>query len=115
MPSPPDFRIAVVNAREDSFPNLEKMDELLQSVPYEPPPPGMRSLYPRLKHGWRNVILAVVDQGIVSYIRVGDAAFGREKLYEQESTRGGGGKRGGSNARGRSQGRGQGRGRGRGR
>lgn len=104
----------MVNAREDSFPNLEQMDELLQNVPYEPPSAGMRSLYPRLKHGWRNVILAVVDQGIVSYIRVGDAAFGKEKLYEQ-GTGGGGGKRGGSYARGRVQGRGQGRGIGRGR
>lgn len=113
-PPPPDFRIAVVNAREDAFPTLQQLDDLLQSVPDDPPPEG-RQLYPRLKHGWRNVILAVVDQGVVSFVRVADAGFGREKLFEMEGREGGGGgKRGGG--RGRGTGRGQGKGgRGRGR
>lgn len=41
-----------------------------------------RMMYMRLRHGYRNVILAIVDQGVVSYLRVGDAAFGKEKLFE---------------------------------
>ena len=106
-PGPPDFRIAVLNARESEFPVLEQLDGLLQSVPYEPPPKGIeKQTYQKLKHGYRNVILAVVDQGVVSYIRLADAGFGRERLYERQSR--GGGKRGG--ARG---GRGRGRARGR--
>lgn len=60
-------------------------------------------MYQKLKHGYRDVILAVVDQGVTSYLRIADAAFGREKLYERKG-RAPGGKRGG---------RGGGRGRGR--
>lgn len=107
-PPPPDFRIAVINAREQGFPVLEQLDDLLQSVPYDPPTPGSEGqVYRRLKHGWRNVVLAIVDQGVVSYMRVADAGFGKEKIYDR-GTRGRGGKRGGMRG-----GRGTGRGRGR--
>lgn len=41
-----------------------------------------RQLYMRLRHGYRNVILAVVDQGVTSFLRVADAAFGKERIYE---------------------------------
>lgn len=67
-----------------------------------------------LKHGWRNVILAVVDQGVVSYIRVADCGFAREKLWEITGQGDGKGKRGGG-GRGRGRGRGRARGMGRGR
>ncbi|KMU89657.1 hypothetical protein CIHG_07464 [Coccidioides immitis H538.4] len=40
----------------------------------------------RLRHGWRNVILGIVDQGVVSYLRVADAGFCKEPLYEQKLT-----------------------------
>ncbi|KAA6406704.1 MAG: hypothetical protein FRX48_09427 [Lasallia pustulata] len=69
-PGPPDFRIAVLNARESEFPVLEQLDELLQSVPYDPPPKGIeKQTYHKLKHGYRNVILAVVDQGVGKIVR----------------------------------------------
>lgn len=54
-----------------------------------------RLLYMRLRHGYRNVILAVVDQGVVSFLRVGDAAFGREKIYKDKAVQGGKKGRGG--------------------
>lgn len=112
-PPPPDFRIAVINAREEGFPVLEQLDDLLQSVPFDPPPPGSEGqTYRRVKHGWRNVLLAVVDQGVVSYMRVADAGFGKEKVYEARG-RARGGKRGGFNGSGRGRGGGRGRGRGR--
>jgi tRNA-splicing endonuclease subunit Sen54 len=41
-----------------------------------------RQMYMRLRHGYRNVILAVVDQGVTSFLRVADVAFGKERLYE---------------------------------
>ena len=107
-PPPPDFRIAVINAREEGFPVMEQFDDLLQSVPYDPPPPNNEGhVYRRLKHGYRNVILAIVDQGVISYMRVSDAGFGKEKLYERNGrSRGGkmGGMRGGR-GRGRARGR----------
>ncbi|KAK3069033.1 tRNA-splicing endonuclease subunit sen54 [Teratosphaeriaceae sp. CCFEE 6253] len=106
-PGPPDFRIAVVDARKTTVPSMQQLSSLMETVPYEPPKSDAQ-LYQKLKHGYKNVILAVVDQGVVSYLRVMDAAFGRQKLYERMG-RGPGGKRGG-----RGGGRG-GRGRGRGR
>jgi len=106
-PGPPDFRIAVLNAREDLFPSLEQLDGLLQSVPYDSPPSSMGQPGQRLKHGYRNVILAVVDQGVVSYLRFADAGFGKEKLYERTGK--GGSKRGGGGGRGRGSGRERGR------
>ena len=106
-PGPPDFRVAVVNAREDPFPLLEQLDGLLQSVPYDSPPSSMGQPGQRLKHGYRNVILAVVDQGVVSYLRFADAGFGKEKIYERSGR--GGSKRGGGGGRGRGRGRGHGR------
>lgn len=98
-PGPPDFRIAVVNARETTVPALEQLSALMETMPYDPPS-ETASLYAKLKYGYKNVILAVVDQGVVSYLRIADAAFGREKLYERKG-RPSGGKRGGRGHRGR--------------
>ena len=92
-PGPPDFRIVVINARDTSVPTLEELKNLFETVPYDPPDASAQ-LYQKLKHGYKNMILAIVDQGIVSYLRVADAAFGREKLYERGG-KGPGGKRGG--------------------
>ncbi|OJD37746.1 trna splicing endonuclease subunit [Diplodia corticola] len=62
-PGPPDFRVAVVNARDTSVPTLPQLNDLLASTPYDPPKPDA-PLYQKLKQGHRNVILAIVDQGI---------------------------------------------------
>lgn len=83
-PPKPDFRIAVINTRETtSIPTLAQLGALLESTPLDPPHGDKmdRLLYMRLRHGYRNVVLAVVDQGVVSYLRVADAVFGKEKLY----------------------------------
>ncbi|KAL2819776.1 hypothetical protein BJX63DRAFT_418720 [Aspergillus granulosus] len=63
----PDFRIAVVNARTDTdMPTLSQIGSLLESTPLDPPASN-KPLYIRLKNGYRNVILAVVDQGVQKY------------------------------------------------
>lgn len=103
-PGEPDFRIAVVNARETTMPTLEQMTALMETVPFDPPDEKSQ-LYQKIKHGYKNVILAIVDQGVVSYLRISDAGFGQEKLYERKP-KGPGGKRGGRGGRG---GRGRGR------
>ncbi|KAJ5894784.1 hypothetical protein N7495_006475 [Penicillium taxi] len=82
---PPDFRIAVVSSREQTtIPTLSQLGALLESTPLNPPHGEKmeRMLYMRLRHGYRNVVMAVVDQGVVSYIRIADSAFGNEKLYD---------------------------------
>lgn len=122
-PPPPDFRIAVADARASSVPTLEQLAALLERrTPWDPPPPaagdkngGVGLMYRRLKHAWRNAVVAVVDRGLISYVRFGEMAFGEERLYERVGGggRGGKGKRGGrGGGRGDRGGRG-GRGRGR--
>ena len=113
-PGIPDFRIAITDSRSSCLPSLTQMTSLLESTPWDPPNPewiGPSKTYQRLRHGWRNVVLAVVDQGIISYLRVGEGAFGEEKMFERFD-RNGQTKRG-AGARGRG-GRGRGRGRGKG-
>ena len=102
-PGPPDFRVAVLDARESQVPTLQQLDALLASLPYQPPQQGA-PLYAKLRNGYKNVILAVVDQGVTSYLRFADAAFGKEKLYDRAAgpSRG---KRGGGGGRGRGRGR----------
>lgn len=115
-PPPPDFRIAVANARTTSVPTVSEMSAMLESTPWNPPDektaagPGVGFMYKRLKHGWRNAILAVVDSGFTSYLRFTELAFGDEKFYETfDRPQGKGGKKGGRGQGGRG-GRGGGRG-----
>ncbi|KAI1977603.1 tRNA-splicing endonuclease subunit sen54 [Ophidiomyces ophidiicola] len=96
-PGTPDFRIAVVNARlNPAIPTLAELSSLLATTPLSPPRGEKldRMMYMRLRHGWRNVILGIVDQGVVSYLRISDAGFIKEPLYEQKGSTGGRGKGG---------------------
>ncbi|KAI1632450.1 tRNA-splicing endonuclease subunit sen54 N-term-domain-containing protein [Biscogniauxia mediterranea] len=122
-PPPPDFRVAVVDARASGVPTLEQVRGLLErGAPFEEVDPaflptttittqqnagvgiGIGAVYRRLKHGWRNAVVAVVDGGLVSYLRFGEMAFGEERLYERFGVGvvgSGGGKRGGGRGGGR--------------
>ena len=118
-PGAPDFRVAIADARTSSVPTLTQINSLLESTTWDPPNPEWRNdakSYARLKHGWRNVVLAVNDQGVISYLQLGEAAFGEEKIFERfdRGSFSGGKRGGGARGRGRGGGRG-GRGRGRGR
>lgn len=86
-PPAPDFRLAVLSTRDQtSMPTMTQLGALLESTPLDPPSGEKmeRMMYMRLRHGYRHVILAIVDQGVVSYLRVADSAFGKEKLYENQ-------------------------------
>ncbi|KAL9127523.1 MAG: hypothetical protein Q9217_003611 [Psora testacea] len=109
-PPPPDYRVCVLNARTDPFPVLDQLDDLMRCMPYEPPPAWSEGkTYVRLRHGYKSVILAVVDQGIVSYVRIGDAGFGVEPVWNRGVGRAGKSRRGGRRPL-RGKGRGGGRG-----
>lgn len=103
-PPPPDFRVCVINARETNVPTAAQLNDLLATVPDDAPKENA-SIMNKLKHGERNILLAVVDNGIPSYIRVADVDFSREKIYDRPATRGGKGGRGGRGGRGRGRGR----------
>ncbi|KAL2438670.1 hypothetical protein ABEF95_012933 [Exophiala dermatitidis] len=109
-PPPPDYRIAVIDARTTSLPTLSQIGDLLDSQPEdalskEKDRAGAR-LEARIKHGRRNVLLAVVDMGVTSYLRLSDACFGAEKLFEEKTN--------GSGSKGKGKGKGRGGGAGRG-
>jgi len=113
---PPAFRIAIADARFDAIPTLKQMTSLLETTPWNPPPSHLNEplkVNQRLKHGWRNVLLAVIDQGVISYMRLGEAAFGEERLSDRFDGGSGHGAKQGGGSRGRG-GRGRGRGRARG-
>ncbi|KEF53063.1 uncharacterized protein A1O9_10971 [Exophiala aquamarina CBS 119918] len=84
-PPPPDYRICVLDARSTAMPTLTQIGGLLDSVPEDSvSKEKVGRLEARIKHGKRNLILAVVDSGIVSYLRLSDACFGADKLFEQK-------------------------------
>jgi len=112
-PGVPDFRVAIANARATFVPSLNQVTSLLESTPWDPPQSGqgIKNTFQKLKHGWRNVVLAVIDQGVISYLRLGETAFGEEQLFERFGTfqgnkrgRGGGRGRGGRGRGGRGRG-----------
>jgi tRNA-splicing endonuclease subunit Sen54 len=116
-PPPPDFRIAVADTDASELPTLEQIEALLESTPLDPPSAnpawkGPGRMYQRLKHGHRNVLVAVVDRGLVNFMRFGEGVFGDEVLSERFDNRGGGGRGGKRGGRGGGRGRGRGRARG---
>ena len=113
---PPDFQLAVVDAQETSVPTGAEITALLAATPPAPGKPewaGPGRIYARLKHGYRNVLVAVVDHGVINYMRFADGTFGVEEVFRRFDYRGGGGGRGGGKkGGGRNNGRGGARGRG---
>jgi tRNA-splicing endonuclease subunit Sen54 len=111
-PPPPDYRISVVDARATSVPALEQIGTLLDTMPNDEPAAHERA-EKKIKHGKRSVFIAIVDVGVVSYLRFGEAGIGEYKIFEEKAARASkGARRGGGVGRGRG-GRGRG-GRGRG-
>jgi tRNA-splicing endonuclease subunit Sen54 len=88
------------------MPTEAQFEALLRQTPFHPPKKEDPSIYRKVKSGFRNVILAVVDQGVVSFVNVVDAGFGEAKLWDRSTKSRGGGFRGkGGSGRGRGRGR----------
>ncbi|KAK0634635.1 hypothetical protein B0T17DRAFT_622493 [Bombardia bombarda] len=88
---PPDFFLAVVDAQQTAVPSLEEIAALLDATPAAPARPewaGPGRLYARLKHGHRNVLVAVVDHGVINYMRFAEGAFGEEELFGRRYEKG---------------------------
>jgi tRNA-splicing endonuclease subunit Sen54 len=107
-PGVPDFYVSVLSARDTLVPTDLELDALLLQTPYHAPNPT-DGLNKKLKMGYRDVVLAIVDQGVISFMDISDAGFGCEKLWGREPRRGVGGAKRGGYGRGRGGGRGRGR------
>ncbi|CAK7272567.1 tRNA-splicing endonuclease subunit sen54 [Sporothrix epigloea] len=107
-PPPPDFFLTVADANRSGIPSLDQVTELLASVPpllaKDLPVtksrntiaaplatstfpssatrfPPLPVIYRRLKLGRRCVIIAVVDHGIVNFMRFADGSFDTNQLW----------------------------------
>ncbi|KAK9369131.1 tRNA-splicing endonuclease subunit sen54 N-term-domain-containing protein [Lipomyces kononenkoae] len=79
-PGEPDFRVVVVNARKDKMPTLAEADALFSTIPTAH---GSSSTSQQRLTGYKNVIIGVVDCGIVSFVTFGDVSLGDEHIYEK--------------------------------
>lgn len=112
-PPPPNYYVCIVDARSTLVPTLTQIGELLEMMPFAPlesEEGKPKRIEARLKQGRRSVIVAIVDVGVVSYLRFAEGESGGYKLYEDKTARSGGSKggarRGGGGGRGRGGGRG---------
>ena len=99
-PGPPDFYISVIQARETLLPAEPELEHLMRQTPFHPWPDSNSNVYQKCKGGIRNIILAIVDQGVISFLNISDAAFGLNALWQREKKpnsrpKGGTGPRGG--------------------
>ncbi|KAK5095036.1 tRNA-splicing endonuclease subunit sen54 [Exophiala xenobiotica] len=111
-PPPPHYTVVVLDARNSTVPTSSQIGNLLTLMPDDPlPDADKKRLETRIKHGTKSVLLAVVDSGLVSYMRISSGGFSPGNiLWEENEKRGkmrGGAKRGGGR-RGRGRGRGRG-------
>ena len=113
-PYPPSSPISNLSPTASIFPPLPSLSTLFSHLPPQPPDPSkQRSVNERLKHGYKNVLLAVVDNGVVSFMRLAEGNFEGEDLVGGKDGRGArGGDKGRRGAGGGRGGRGRGRGRG---
>ncbi|KAK5083462.1 tRNA-splicing endonuclease subunit sen54 [Lithohypha guttulata] len=111
-PPSPHYTIVVLDARTSTIPTSAQIGDLLASMSDETlENAGRKRLETRIKHGKRSVLLAIVDSGLVSYMRFSGGGFGVENLLWEENERKGklrGGGKGGGGGRGRGRGRGRG-------
>ncbi|KAJ6263803.1 hypothetical protein Dda_2375 [Drechslerella dactyloides] len=79
-PGPPDFYVSVVSTRDTRMPSLTQVEGLFSEIPEIDPAKRQTALYQALKEGRRNVVLAVVDYGVISYMRFSDSRFNEHLL-----------------------------------
>jgi len=110
-PPPPHYTVVVVDARKSTIPTSSQIGNLLTSMPDDTlVNTSQKRLETRIKMGKKSVLIAVVDSGLVSYMRFSSGGFDAGNiLWEENEKRGkqrGGAKRGGFRGRGRGRGRG---------
>ncbi|KAK6352766.1 tRNA-splicing endonuclease subunit sen54 [Orbilia brochopaga] len=72
-PGPPDFYVTVLSTRDTKMPSLAQIEGLFNEVPEVAS--RQTGVYQLLKEGKKSVVLAVVDYGVISYMRFSDSRF----------------------------------------
>ncbi|KAG5367113.1 putative tRNA-splicing endonuclease subunit sen54 [Yarrowia sp. B02] len=100
-PPPPDFKIVVVNTERQKMPTLEQTEQLFDEAVRRHPNGDLdqRHIMQKLKFGKREIILAMLDYGVINFVTLADVSFASNPLYEDKPrprvNRGGRGGRGG--------------------
>lgn len=107
-PGEPDFRLAIVSARDNNMPTLAQLSALFDAVPFDKTYDSKNQMQ-KLKDGHKSVLVAVVDSGVISFLRFGDVGFGDGLMYNRKGPSKKGGRGGGRGGRGGGRGGGAGR------
>ena len=89
-PGPPDFYVAVLDARASRLPTESELETLWSQTPFHHQQRTTVdgkyvNVNQRIKKGARSVVLAIVDQGITSFLTISEPIFGQNKLWDMES------------------------------
>lgn len=81
-PPPPNFQVLVRNTNKYSFPTLSQLRSLISRTNYlGKDAPLDENQQRRLKNGYGYVLMAIVDYGIVNFVKVSEAGFGDENVW----------------------------------
>lgn len=83
-PGPPDFKIVVVNTERQSMPSLEQTEQLFEDAVRRHADGDVldeRHIMQKLKFGKREIILAMLDYGVINFVTLADVSFASNPLY----------------------------------
>jgi len=90
-PGTPDFRIIVISARDTTIPSLTDLDKILSAAGCHVSAQqidGKKTPIQKLKQGKSSIILAIVDSGVISFVRFTDLEFAKHPLYAAKPNQG---------------------------
>lgn len=81
-PPTPDFQVLVRNTNKYSFPTLSQLRSIFQGTNIKKGKDvEERQQQRRLKEGYRYVLIALIDYGIINFVKVSEADFGSENVW----------------------------------
>lgn len=86
-PPPPDFKIVVVNTERQNMPTLEQTEQLFEEAVRRHENGDVldqRHIMQKLKFGKREIILAMLDYGVINFVTLADVSFASNPLYEDK-------------------------------
>jgi tRNA-splicing endonuclease subunit Sen54 len=77
-PGPPDFYISIVSTKSTTLPSVNQIESIFRNLPETDT--SQKLLYQSLKEGKKSFVLAIVDFGVISYMRFADSVFPNHRL-----------------------------------
>lgn len=82
-PPPPDFQVIVKNTNKYNLPTLSQLREIFSNTQYKDKNKNFdeQQQQKRLKNGYRYILIAMIDYGIINFVKVSEADFGSEDVW----------------------------------